>query len=273
MLDAESLEWIKRAYLFSLIGGFVFLVVLEGGNPDLPQGRFRHILRNLGIFVLVLAIADGLVLGLLFQTPYRLLESDGPLTGLELSPLALFALGFVGFDFVGYWLHRASHHWRWLWQLHSVHHSDNQLDATTGLRNHPVEVSIGVTVTVGICLATGLPMWVEGARAIFANPWSMLQHARIGRIDWLERRLAWLLATPAIHKVHHGPQAPQINANYGVVFSIWDRLFGTYLDPAAHAGRAYGLNELADERWQTVAGMMLTPFRPPWLAAPAARTA
>ena len=272
MLNIQDLHWIKQAYLFSLVASFVFLAILEGGSQGLPSRRFRHILRNLGLFVLVIAIADGLILGLTFQTPFRLLDSDGLLTPLELPPVALFVVGFVLMDFFGYWLHRASHHWQWLWQLHSVHHSDQELDASTGLRNHPVEVSLSVTLTVLICLSTGLPMWTEGARAIIVNPWCLLQHARISRIDWLERKLGWLLATPDIHKIHHGTQAPQINANYGVMFSFWDRLFGTYLDPSIYRVQFHGLNDLAAERWQTLSGMMLTPLRTNWLKAPAKST-
>lgn len=263
MLNEQWLDWIRQAYLVSSFGAFVFLVVLEGGvSSDKPtSARLRHVLRNLGLFALVVLIADGLVLGVLFDTPYRLSASNGLLTPFELSPLACFAIGFVLLDFMAYWLHRISHRWRWLWRLHAVHHSDTSLDASTALRAHPVEVSISVVLIVAILHGLGIPLWVEGARAIIANPWAMFQHSSVSRIDWLERSLGWILATPDIQKIHHSTEARQINSNFGVVFSCWDRLFGTYLDPAQESVLDVGVPALSDDTWQTVGGMMLTPVK------------
>ena len=68
--------------------------------------------------------------------------------------------------------------------------------------------------------------------------------------------------TPSMHRVHHSPEPHQTNSNYGVVFSFWDRLFGTYVAPSGPRPERYGLSRLGDEpRWQSLAGMLLTPLR------------
>jgi sterol desaturase/sphingolipid hydroxylase (fatty acid hydroxylase superfamily) len=267
VLTQAELEWVKEAYLASLVGFIVFFVIVEGGAPHAANtGRLRHVFRNLVLFVLAISIADGLLLGLIFHTPYRLSESNGLLSDLSLPAPASLILGFVLIDLLAYWLHRLSHQWPWLWRLHVVHHSDTRLDSSTALRNHPIELSLSVLLLMGFCQVLGIPLWVEGARSIVANPWAMFQHASLPRIAWVERNLAWLLATPCIHKLHHTGEARLINANFGFVFSCWDRLFGTFVDPAHEKAAVYGLRSLSDEAWQTVPGMLVTPLRPESLA-------
>jgi sterol desaturase/sphingolipid hydroxylase (fatty acid hydroxylase superfamily) len=260
VLDAQGLAWVRQAYLVSLIGGFVFLFVLEGGSPA-PSYRLKHVLRNVGLFALVLLVADGLVLGLLFHTPVRLAESHGLLSPLALSPLTVYFFGFILLDLFAYWYHRLSHRVGWLWRFHAVHHSDPHVDASTSLRSHPLEVSLSVVCIMSLCQWLGIPLWVEGARAVIANPWAMFQHASLPRSGWLERSWGWLLATPAIHLVHHSTDIKEMNSNYGVVFSCWDRLFGTYLKPKEPAPRSYGLTGLLGDSWQSMTGMLLTPIR------------
>jgi sterol desaturase/sphingolipid hydroxylase (fatty acid hydroxylase superfamily) len=110
-------------------------------------------------------------------------------------------------------------------------------------------------------LARGIPLWVEGARAVVLNPLNLLQHANVEYPRWIERRLGWLLVTADMHRIHHSPEPRETNSNFGAVFSFWDRLFGTYVPPDPARAPTYGLRSLAADSWQTVAGMMLTPIR------------
>ncbi len=195
------------------------------------------------------------------DVPFRLTESNGALTSLALPVFAQFALGFLLLDLFDYGYHRVAHRVRGLWLLHAVHHSDPQLDATTGMRFHPVEVTIEMVLKTALLLGLGLPLWVEGARAVFLNPANLLQHANVAFPAWVERRLSWLLVTPAMHRIHHSPDMRETNSNYGAVFSFWDRLFGTYRPPEAGHLPGVGLRKLRDDRWQTVWGMLMTPIR------------
>jgi len=263
-MNGESLHALTQAYLVANIGVFAFLVVLEGGRDALvaTSGRWRHVLRNLGLFATVLFFADGVVLGWWLGVPSMLTLSAGWLTPLDLAPLTQFALGFVLLDLVDYFYHRLSHRWRPLWLLHLVHHSDPHVDTSTAVRFHPVEVSIEMTLKLLLLLALGIPLWVEGARAVVLNPVSVFQHANIAYPRWLESAIGWLLVTASMHRVPHSPEPHETNSNYGVVFSCWDRLFGTYVAPSGPRPQRYGLAGITDEaRWQSVAGMLLTPVR------------
>jgi sterol desaturase/sphingolipid hydroxylase (fatty acid hydroxylase superfamily) len=262
-MSEHALSAIRFAYYFGTLGAFAFLATWEGGDPKTtaPPRRARHILRNLGLFVLVVVIADGLVLGWLMRVPWRLTESHGLLGDLSLPLIALFAVGFVLADLFDYGFHRLLHRWRWLWLIHSVHHSDPHLDVSSGARFHPAEVVLEVALKSGLFLALGIPLWVEGARAVVLNPLNLIQHANVDYPRWIERRLGWLVVTGDMHRIHHSPEEHETNSNFGAVFSFWDRLFGTYVAPDPAREPTYGLRKLTADSWQTVAGMMLTPIR------------
>ena len=245
------------------LGAFLFLYLWEGGHPRVASPRrMRHVLRNLGLFAVMVVVADGVVGGALIGfRPDRLMTSNGLLTPLAL-PLAVEAIaGVLVTDLASYALHRVSHGVRPLWLVHAVHHSDPHLDVTTGLRFHPVDMSCYVAIVVATLTLLGLPLWVEGLRALALNPLAMAQHANVLWPTWIERRVGWLLVTPAMHRVHHDAGAPGIEGNFGQVFSFWDRLFGTYIPPAAADPPRIGVPALAAPQWQTVGGMLATPWR------------
>ena len=109
-------------------------------------------------------------------------------------------------------------------------------------------------------LALGLPLWIELVRVIVVNSAFLAQHANVAFPRAIEA-LRVVFVTPAVHRQHHSPVPPLIDRNFGQMFSFWDRLFRTYAEPASPAPPEYGLRKLADERWQTVAGILLTPLR------------
>lgn len=263
----EMLSVLRIAYYGLMAGTFAFLLLCEDGVP-LVQGmpsRRRHVLRNLALFVCVVAVADGLVGGWMLDIPSRLtITPPGPLTALPLA--AQVVVAFVLMDLSTYAIHRLFHAQRWLWLMHSVHHSDAEVDVSTSIRHHPVEVAIDVAVKLGLYLLLGLPVWIEAARTLLINPLSMAQHANIAYPSWVER-LRWLLVTPAMHRVHHRPDAPATNANYSQCFSFWDRIFGTYRAPDPSLPPRFGLVKLAGERFQSIGGMLLTPLRARHLGA------
>jgi len=258
----DMLSLLRIAYYGLMAGTFAFLLLWEDGSPlvrDMPSRR-RHVLRNLALFVCVVAVADGLVGAWLLDIPSRLVITP---TGL-LTPLPLAAqliVAFVVMDLSTYAVHRLFHAQRWLWLMHSVHHSDAEVDVSTSIRHHPVEVAIDVAVKLGLYLLLGLPLWIVAARTLLINPLSMAQHANIAYPAWVERPLRWLLVTPAMHRVHHLPEAPATDSNYGQCFSFWDRIFGTYRAPDPGRAPRFGLANLAGESFQSVSGMLLTPVR------------
>ena len=260
-LQQAALDVIRVGYPSVTLGGFLFLVIWEGGSAPRPVSRLRHGLRNLGLFLLMVIVADGAVGGSLLGIGRHLLDTgDGLLTRFA-SPLpALIATGVLATDLAAYAFHRLSHRWRFLWLCHAVHHSDPQLDATTGLRFHPIDMAFYVASVAGTLIVLGIPLWVEGVRALILNPLSMAQHANVPWPRWFDRAFGWLLVTPAMHRIHHESQEHAGVANFGQVFSLWDRIFGTYRAPAPGGSNPIGIAVLANERWQTVGGMLCTPW-------------
>ncbi len=263
-MTQHGLVWVRAVYLGCFVGTLVFLLYWEEGNPKLPfsdaRQRRRHVLRNLGMLFWVVVIADVIVGEGLLNAEDYLLGSPHSLLNAGAQPLFLqFIMAFAAADLLDYALHRAAHHLSWLWRLHAAHHSDPHLDASTGARFHPLEVSINAAVKIAFFAVSGLPLWIEGVRVILLNSFLFIQHANVDFPPGIER-LRWLLITPGIHRLHHNPETPFINSNYGMFFSFWDRIFGTFRAPLAGQGLDVGLKGCDLDRWQSVSGMLATPF-------------
>ena len=162
-----------------------------------------------------------------------------------------------------YWgQHYAYHSVSFLWRVHQVHHSDPDYDWSTGLRFHPLEVVIthGSYLAV-IALVAPPPIAVLGFELadVVLN---IFVHANVTLPGWMETLLRCFLITPDMHRIHHSDQLREQNTNFGVIFSCWDRLFGTYLqDPTrGHAEMGVGLPEVSIEQGANVWNMLATPF-------------
>jgi len=260
------LSLLRGAYVGSFIGGFVFFLLWEAAKPRCPfadaNERRRHVLRNLGCLALIIVFAD-IVFGQLLLRTYSLLAAvpAGLLTPLELHWSVQLAFGIVALDLLVYGWHRLTHAVPLLWRLHRVHHTDTHLDVTTAARFHPLETCANIALVVGVLMALGIPLWVELARTLVVQPLLMAQHANVDMGGRWERALRWLLVTPALHRLHHSPLRAEHDANYGQIFSCWDRWLGTLRAPPSAAGRV-GLDGFEADRWQSVAGMMATPLAP-----------
>lgn len=264
-MTEQALLVIRVLYGGTFLGILAFLLLWESGQPKVEfatsRARITHVLRNLVMFLLVVLFADYVIGQWLVPSSSLLLHTSPSGLALYKSPWFLqVLLAFLASDLLDYGLHWASHRVGWLWRLHSVHHSDSHLDATTALRAHPVEVSLQVICKVALYVALGLPLWIEGIRSIAHNAFTLIQHTNVHFPAWMER-LRLIFVTPALHRVHHDVQPTLHDTNFGFIFSFWDRLFGTYSLPDQVSLGQVGLTGYEDESWQTVSGMLLTPIR------------
>ena len=186
----------------------------------------------------------------------------GGLTGgLAMPSWLQLAVGIAALDALSYALHRAFHASGTLWRLHALHHSDPELDVSTTVRHHPGE-SVVMAFAVGLPAAVvGLSPFVIGLYATLNLSVQFFAHANIRLPSRLTNALGWLLITPVLHRVHHSRHPADISTNYGLVFSVWDRLFGTYRgDPEyGDAGIEFGVDRLREA--------LLSATRPDALAA------
>ena len=148
----------------------------------------------------------------------------------ERSPLDLGAgawacgAGVLGWDFIYYWNHRASHESRWLWAVHEVHHSSERYNLSTALRQ-PVAEGITLSVPYGLLALAGVrPGLIEQARGINLIYQFWIHTEAIKRLSWVER----VFNTPSHHRVHHGSNRQYLDRNHGSILILWDKLFGTF---------------------------------------------
>lgn len=165
---------------------------------------------------------------------------------LHSMPLAFSVpLALVLLDCAIYWQHRLFHAIPVLWRLHKIHHIDHELDATSGVRFHPLEMLLSMGIKCGLILLLGAPLLAVMIFEIMLNVASLFSHANIGlpkRFD-AYMRLFWV--TPDMHRVHHSIYNYETNSNYGFHLSLWDYLFGSYrAQPKdGHANMTIGLSE------------------------------
>jgi sterol desaturase/sphingolipid hydroxylase (fatty acid hydroxylase superfamily) len=169
------------------------------------------------------------------------------------------ALGIVVLDLSTYAAHRVMHAVPVLWRAHRVHHADRFIDVSSSYRQHPLETLVRFVFIAVPALALGLPPEAIAIyRAVSATN-GLFEHANVTLWPPLERALSRLFVTPDVHKVHHSRHLPETDANYGNIFSLYDRLFGTFVTPRRVAQIEYGLEvETGREGYAT---LLLAPFR------------
>lgn len=148
-----------------------------------------------------------------------------------------------------------------LWRLHRVHHADVDMDVTTAIRFHPVEIGFSMILKIGLVYLLGPAAIAVILFEIILNGTAMFNHANIRLPLWLDRIVRKVLVTPDMHRVHHSVHRSEHDSNYGFALSIWDRLFGTYIaQPAAgHDDMQVGL-EWQDDRPSKLGWSMALPF-------------
>jgi sterol desaturase/sphingolipid hydroxylase (fatty acid hydroxylase superfamily) len=155
---------------------------------------------------------------------------------LQLLPLPGAARGVAGFvllDLSIYLQHRAFHAVPWLWRIHAVHHSETDLNVTTGLRFHPVELVLSMLWKIVVVVLLGAPPGAVLAFEIALNAITMFNHANIRISDSLDSVLRWFVVTPRMHRVHHSIRATELRRNYSFNLPWWDRLFNSYRTASA----------------------------------------
>ncbi len=147
---------------------------------------------------------------------------------LTLPAAAVFFLYFVVGDFGAYWMHRFMHSGP-VWRIHKWHHSPKSMYWLAGYRaSLPQQVLFNLPWMFAYSVLGRAPWWMYLAvlsSHMLLNDWMHMN------VTWRSNWLEWIVVTPRYHHVHHSENPLQSNANFGVTFSLWDRLFGTYVDP------------------------------------------
>jgi len=187
----------------------------------------------------------------------------GLFNGLDWPLWAECVLAFLVFDFAIWFQHLISHKIPVLWRLHRVHHADVDVDVTTAIRFHPVEIALSMAFKIGLVYAIGAPALAVILFEVVLNGASMFNHANLRLPRAVDRWLRLVIVTPDMHRVHHSVVREEHDTNYGFNLAIWDRIFGTYTpEPGGgQTGMTTGLAQWQDARPTRLLWSLALPFR------------
>jgi sterol desaturase/sphingolipid hydroxylase (fatty acid hydroxylase superfamily) len=249
-----------------LLGSLLAVALWEFCRPrrqrEFPALRRR--LGNLGIWLLNIVLA-----AFTFAPPENFRPQLEATFGVALPtwPIAdhgsSFVAAFLLLDFLNYAVHRCQHAVPFLWRYHALHHSDPDVDVTTSVRHHPIEYLLATGLYWLVVLALDIPAIVVLSHALATFAAAAVTHGNVRLPQWLERLLQPVVITLDLHLIHHSISYDEQNANYGAVFSVWDRLFGTFtrITRAQHERIVFGVRELPRRDSLKPSAMLLTPWR------------
>ena len=202
---------------------------------------------------------------LLQSADWTIANNFGILQWLPEMPLWLYALvGLLLLDLIGaYLVHLVEHRIKFLWRFHLIHHTDNWIDTTSANRHHPGESVIRFAFTTMGVLIIGSPMWMVFLYQTLSVVATQFNHANISLPKKVDTLLSYFIVSPDMHKVHHHHALPYTDSNYGNIFSIWDRLFGTFMTlPKEEI--IYGIDTYPDPKEHNqILNLLKIPFQKP----------
>lgn len=223
---------------------------------------------NFGAGIVNSALISTLTLFASIEVAILVNVNDWALIPLALIPLfgsneALVIVFFVvAFDFTIYWQHRLFHLIKPIWRLHRAHHIDSVVDVSTSIRFHPLSFLLSFGVKTVLIVVLGPPVVAVLIADILLNVTSMFNHSNIYIPETWDRRLRWVLVTPDMHRIHHSRLPSETNSNFGFNFTIWDRLFGSYLDSpeVSQPELVVGITGFEAERSRSYRSLIVDPF-------------
>ncbi len=226
----ESIPSLHRALI--LAGGIAIFWLIESAIPffKFQYNKWQHAGINIFFTITTIIVNFALAFILLRTADYVTIKEFGILNWLpKMNVITFTIVGLLLMDFIGAYLaHFTEHKVKLLWRFHLIHHSDTYIDTTSGNRHHPGESVIRFVFTTLGVLIVGSPMWMVFMYQTLSVVATQFTHANICLPKKLDKLMSYLLVSPDMHKIHHHYKLPYTDSNYGNIFSIWDRIFGTF---------------------------------------------
>ncbi len=244
----ETIPSLHRSLI--LVGGLTFFWLLEGTLPlfNFNYRKWQHAIPNLFFTLTTIVVNFGLAFLLINTADWVKDNQFGIINWIPNLPLwAYVLLGVLLLDFIGAYLaHYVEHKVKPLWMIHLVHHTDHNVDTTTANRHHPLESVIRFVFTLFGVFIVGTPIAIVFLYQSLSLVATQFSHANIKLPKKVDSVLSYVLVSPDMHKVHHHYMLPYTDSNYGNIFSIWDRLFGTFMT-LDREKLTYGVDTFPDE--------------------------
>lgn len=248
-----------------LVGGITFFWLLENAFPlfKFDYKKWNH--AGINFFFTFTSILINFILAfvLLKAADWTAVNNFGILNWIPKTALWIYILiGILLLDFIGAYLaHLIEHKIKFLWRFHLIHHSDTWIDTTSGNRHHPGESIIRFVFTTLGVLIIGCPMWMVFMYQTLSVISTQFTHANSALPKKLDVFLSYFIVSPDMHKVHHHYKLPYTDSNYGNIFSIWDRIFGTFMTMPREK-IIYGIDTLPKpEQHNNLGSLLKIPFK------------
>jgi exosortase len=251
----DNFTTLYQAIFFSSLGLLFVLERLSAFRRDIVRTAGRWT-TNIGLLII-----GGTIASIAFPAGLYGFAADQSSGLLGRTPVAAQVLITAFFlDLWRYWEHRLFHHAELLWRLHLVHHTDTEIDVTTTERHHPFEFLLSTATLAMLVFAFGVPAVAIGAYLIVATLVSLWSHSNLRVPRSIDQLLRCVIVTPRVHALHHSDIKTETNSNYGSVLTLWDRVFGTYVDPDDRRTHRYGLEYFHRPPDNSLGRALLQPF-------------
>jgi sterol desaturase/sphingolipid hydroxylase (fatty acid hydroxylase superfamily) len=228
----QDLEQRPLERMAILVGGLLFFWILEGAIPVFSlryrTTKLNHAAVNFAFTVIHLIIHSLLAIVIVRLSDWCQAHSFGIVHWTKANIGLSVLIGVLALDFSSWWVHWVMHRQPLLWRFHLIHHSDSKVDVTTGLRHHPGDSLLRGVFFILFIFISGAPMYAVMIYQTLVVAFTAFTHANISLPVAIDKWLSYLLISPNMHKVHHHRLQPYTDSNYGAIFSIWDRLLGTF---------------------------------------------
>jgi sterol desaturase/sphingolipid hydroxylase (fatty acid hydroxylase superfamily) len=223
--------------------------------------RLTHGLSNLGLALINAVVFQACGAALVFATEFAASHHWGLLSALGGPAWWRWVAAVLLIDLWQYLWHRINHQIPWLWRFHSVHHSDAEMDVTSGVRFHTMEIGFSFLARLLVLPLLGVSVPQLLLYEMLALPVILFQHSNLRLSERMDRRLRWFLVTPGMHQVHHSRWQPETDSNFSSLLSVWDRMLGTFRRNPHPETIQLGLDGWKESEWRRLPGMLRTPFR------------
>ncbi|MDD3003644.1 sterol desaturase family protein [Flavobacterium sp.] len=259
----ENISSLHRGLI--LAGGITLFWIIENLSPlhSFRYKKWNHAGINIFFTITTLIVNFTLAGLLLWSANFAYTNNWGLLNFIPEMPVFGYTLiGLLLLDLVGaYFAHWIQHRIPFLWRFHIIHHTDPYIDTTTANRHHPGESIIRFLCTILAILIAGTPMWLVFLYQSLSVVFSQFNHANIQLPKKLDDLISYFIVSPDMHKVHHHYVLPYTDTNYGNIFSIWDRIFGTF-SKLPNSEIVYGVDTHQKTQYHSdIVTMLKIPFK------------
>ena len=249
--------------LIWIIGVLMIFWILEGIYPlrKFKYKKWEHAKPN--FILLATTILINVIFGLATVGIFNWLDDSefGLLNLVDLPIWMEIVLAIMILDFLAqYAIHYLLHKVRFMWRFHMVHHSDTHVDVTSGTRHHPIDFVMRESFALIAIVIAGLPFAYYILYRILTILFTYFSHANMKLPLWLDKAISLLFVSPNMHKFHHHFEVPWTDTNYGNIFSIWDRILGTFVYEDT-IDIVYGLDILDEEKSNDIMYQLKVPFK------------